>query len=304
MTAASPAAPAPAAALPDVAGHFRLEQVLGSGAEATVFRATDLRTGEPAAVKVFREPRAAGTRRRELLIHSRLRHSYIVSLTSHGTGERASRAGGPDYAAMELVDGRNLQSVLRDGPADPDLTASWLHCLLKALVHIHARGIIHHDIKPSNILVPCGPGGGLTGVAKLTDFGIATSSLFPPVPSTSGTAHYMSPEQASGTGSGAPGDVYSLGLVALECLTGTKQFPGTPIESMVARTLRPPRVPDTLDRRWARLLTAMTALDPAERVTARQALRLLRRLRRPGSIGIEQGAGNGQDAVGNCLRRQ
>ncbi|NKX52415.1 hypothetical protein HER39_17925, partial [Arthrobacter deserti] len=64
MTAASPAAPAPAAALPDVAGHFRLEQGLGSGAAATVFRATDLRTGEPAAVKVFREPRAAGTRRR------------------------------------------------------------------------------------------------------------------------------------------------------------------------------------------------------------------------------------------------
>jgi eukaryotic-like serine/threonine-protein kinase len=92
----------------------------------------------------------------------------------------------------------------------------------------------------------------------------------------------MSPEQAAGKQTGRPGDIYSLGLVALEILTGTRPFPGGAVESMLARTLSPPRIPNTVSRRWARLIAAMTALDPADRVTARQALRLLRRVQPPG----------------------
>jgi len=259
----------------DFAGRFRLGAVLGSGAEATVYRATDLSTGRPAAVKIFRKPAEGSLQRREVLIQSRIRHRHIVALTGHGGS--AAGPGQTDYAALELVEGRSLRAVLSSGAADPALAAAWLRCLLKALMHIHARGIVHHDIKPSNILIPHTPDGQVSGEAKLADFGIATSSAVPSASSGSGTAHYMSPEQAAGAEAGTAGDIYSLGLVALECLTGSRPFPGTPLESMVARTLRPPQVPATVDRRWARLITAMTTLDPAERATARQALRLLRR---------------------------
>ena len=98
---------------------------------------------------------------------------------------------------------------------------------------------------------------------------------------SSGTVHYMSPEQAAGRHPGAPGDIYSLGLVLLECLTGAKAFPGTPVESLVARTLRDPEIPAGIGASWVSLLTAMTAQDPAARPSAAAAGRLAAKLPRP-----------------------
>jgi eukaryotic-like serine/threonine-protein kinase len=270
----------PAAPDQDTAGPFRLEKILGRGAEATVYRATDTRTGEPAAVKAFHKAHTGNTPRREVLIHSQIRHKSITAMTGHG--EPSENPAGSEYLVMELVEGKNLGDVLRSGPTNPHLTTSWLSHMLKALAHLHARSIVHHDIKPSNILIPHTPDGRPTGHAKLTDFGVATSTTVPCTSSAYGTAHYMSPEQAAGAQTGQPGDIYSLGLVAMEILTGTRPFPGSAVESMLARTLSPPRIPNTLGRRWARLIAAMTAVDPADRLTARQALRLLRRVHPPG----------------------
>lgn len=254
-------------------GRFRLEEVLGSGSEAVVYRAVDSRGGRPVALKVFRRPGDEGGERREVLIQRGIRHSGIVALQDY-----AGTEGVPDYAVLELVEGSSLKDILSSGAADPRLAASWAESLLKSLAHIHNRGIVHNDIKPSNILIPYGPNSPVTGQAKLTDFGMASSAAVPCTSSGHGTAHYMSPEQAARGATGAAGDIYSLGLVLLESLTGARPFPGGAIESMLARTLHRPFIPAVLGRRWAALIGAMTAVDPSERVTARQALRLLRRV--------------------------
>jgi serine/threonine protein kinase len=241
-----------------------------------VYRATDTRTNEPAAVKVFHKRHTGNAERREVLIHGQIRHKSITAMTGHG--QPADNHTGSEYLVMELVEGKNLRDVLHSGPTDPHLAKSWLRHMLKALAHLHTRGIVHHDIKPANILIPHNSQGRPTGHAKLTDFGVATGTAMPCTSSGYGTAHYMSPEQAAGEQTGQPGDIYSLGLVALEIRTGTRPFPGSAIESMLARTLSPPPIPNTVGRQWARLIAAMTAVNPADRVTARQALRLLRRV--------------------------
>ncbi|MCG2623662.1 serine/threonine protein kinase [Arthrobacter sp. I2-34] len=259
-----------------VDGRFQLEGVLGSGSEAIVYRAADNRGGRPVALKVFRKPWNEGGERREVLIQRRIRHSGIVALQDYADHTGAGDA--PDYAVLELVEGATLKNILSSGPAEPRLVAAWAESLLMSLAHIHSRGIVHHDIKPSNILIPHGPKGRIATHAKLTDFGIASSRALPCTSSGYGTAHYMSPEQAAGGTAGAAGDIYALGLVLLESLAGARPFPGGAIQSMLARTLRRPHIPADLGRRWAALIGAMTAVDPSERVTARQALRLLRRV--------------------------
>ncbi|MGM0931021.1 MAG: protein kinase domain-containing protein [Actinomycetota bacterium] len=133
-------------------------------------------------------------------------------------------------------------------------------------------------MKPSNILIPRAPDGQAPGQTKLTDFGMASSSAVQCTSSGYGTAYYMSPEQAAGRPQGPAEDIYSLGLVLLESLIGIRPFPGGAITSMLTRTLRRPLVPAILGRRWVALIGSMTAVDPSERVTARQALRLLHRV--------------------------
>jgi eukaryotic-like serine/threonine-protein kinase len=272
---AGTALPAPGA---ELGGRFRLEAVLGSGSEAVVYRAADSCDGRPVALKVFRRPEPEGGLRREIVIQRRLRHRGIVALLDYA--EHSGTGGLPEYAVLELVEGATLKEILGSGAADPRLVASWAGSLLKSLAYIHDRGIAHHDIKPSNILIPYGPDGRAAGRTKLTDFGIASSAAVPCTSSGYGTAHYMSPEQAAGRPPGSAGDIYSLGLVLLESLTGARPFPGSAVTSMLTRTLRRPGVPAVLGRRWAALIGSMTAVDPSERVTARQALRLLHRVQR------------------------
>jgi eukaryotic-like serine/threonine-protein kinase len=266
----------------DVDGRFRLEDVLGSGSEAVVYRAADSRTGRPVALKVFRKPGHEGGQRREILIHRRLRHRGIVALQDYA--DHARFEGLPDFTVLELVEGPTLKDILESGAADPRLVSSWAESLLKSLSYIHDRGIVHHDIKPSNILIPQTPDGQASGQTKLTDFGMASSSAVPCTSSGHGTAFYMSPEQAAGRPQGRAGDIYSLGLVLLESLTGARPFPGGAITSMLTRTQRRPHIPAALGRRWAALIGSMTAVDPSERVTARQALRLLHRVQLRSSL--------------------
>jgi eukaryotic-like serine/threonine-protein kinase len=274
----------PAASGPrPIAGRYRLGPVLGSGSEAVVYRAADLRTGERVAVKIFRPEASHADERfqREVDIHRRLHHWAVVPVRDHGRIPADDADDAPRrFTVMELVEGRNLRSILYTGPAAPAMTAAWLGSILDALVQVHRKGIVHNDIKPANILVPSAADGSPSLVARLTDFGVATSRRHAPLASTSGTAHYISPEEAFGAKATAASDIYALGLVALECLTGAKAFPGTAVESMVARTLRSPGLPYTLGRRWHALLAAMTAARPEDRPAARQALRQLHRINR------------------------
>ncbi|MFJ6455210.1 serine/threonine-protein kinase [Paenarthrobacter sp. NPDC091669] len=266
-------------------GRYRLGARLGDGSEAYVNEALDLRTGKHVAVKIFRATDPSTTEaardspfRREVDIHSRLRHQNIVAVLGSGTTADEDSQRSRNYLVMDLMDGKDLRSILHEHPASPEQTVAWMSGIAKALTHLHRRGIVHNDIKPGNILVdfradPDGP-----GIARLTDFGIAIDGRHEAPKSSSGTPHYLSPEEVCGGTSTPASDIYSLGLVALECLTGTKAFPGPPLESMVARTLGEPRIPGTVRRRWSMVLHAMTDPDPAGRPSASQTVGMLRRL--------------------------
>ncbi|MGO4147884.1 serine/threonine-protein kinase [Paenarthrobacter sp. YAF11_1] len=266
-------------------GRYRLGGRLGGGSEAYVNEALDLHTGKHVAIKIFRGTEPATTDpvkdspfRREVDIHSRLRHQNIVAVLGSGTTADEDSQRRRNFLVMDLMDGSDLRSILHEQPASPEQTVVWMSGIAKALTHLHRRRIVHNDIKPGNILVdfhadPEGP-----GIAKLTDFGIAIDGRHSAPKSSSGTPHYLSPEEVRGGTSTSASDIYSLGLVALECLTGTKAFPGPPLESMVARTLGEPRIPGTVRRRWSMVLHAMTDPDPAGRPSASQVVGMLRRL--------------------------
>src|SRR5205823_4403033 len=134
-----------------------------------------------------------------------------------------------------------------------------------ALAYVHGHGTIHRDIKPANILID------REGQPKITDFGIARlvdSARRTATGVTVGTAAYLSPEQVTGAEVGPACDVYSLGLVLLECLTGRREYPGTGAEAALARLHRPPEIPASLPRPWPGLLAAMTDSDPSRRPAA------------------------------------
>jgi len=185
------------------------------------------------------------------------------------------------YIVMELVDGTDLRSKIADGALHPDEVAAMGADLAEALHYVHARGIIHRDIKPANVLLAPSGFPGRAMHAKLADFGIARlfdATRLTATGSLLGTAGYLSPEQALGNTIGPPSDVYSLGLVLLECLTGERAFTGTAIESAMARLQRQPHIPAHLGQRWAAVLGGMTIREPADRLSAGDAAVQLRRL--------------------------
>ena len=144
--------------------------------------------------------------------------------------------------------------------------------LTEALVVVHARGVVHRDIKPANILLAPSPLPGQAFDAKLADFGIAAIVDAARVTATGtvlGTAAYLSPEQATGARVGPASDIYSLGLVLLESLTGEPAFPRTrDVQTALARLVSPPTIPDELGIEWVHLLRRMTSSEPGERPTA------------------------------------
>ena len=144
--------------------------------------------------------------------------------------------------------------------------------LADALAHVHSNGIIHRDLKPANVLL------GTDGRPRLADFGIARALDGTAVTGTGyvvGTAAYLAPEQVRGEWVGPAADVYALGLVLLEALTGRREYPGALVESATARLHRPPNIPDSLPSDLRTTLFAMTALEPAVRPTAAEVVGLL-----------------------------
>ena len=251
-------------------GRFVVHEKLGRGATATVFRGTDLADGRPVALKIAEGPSAPQAERisSEARVLEALDHPAIVRFIGQGVVPDGDSWAGRPFLVEELVYGGSLAERIRDGAADPVEVARWGAAALSGLAHVHARGLVHRDIKPANILLS----ELRRSAVRIADFGIATPAGTALEPGdSSGTVHYMCPEQAAGRQPGPPGDIYSLGLVLLECLTGTKAFAGTPVESLVARTLRDPEVPAQLGKPWVSLLRAMTAMDPGARPSAAAA---------------------------------
>ncbi|KQR16732.1 serine/threonine-protein kinase [Cellulomonas sp. Leaf334] len=269
--------------------RYQLEQQLGRGGSGEVFRATDVRLQRAVALKLFSigaaTPQDIRRYAHEARVLSSLTHPSLVALLDVGADVLPD--GGPvAFLVMELVDGRTLRDTIADGPLTPSVTADVGRQLALALAHAHGAGVVHRDVKPSNVLVAAdrSASGRLDAPwmpVVLADFGIAvTTASAPEAPrGTSGTAGYQSPEQALGHPAGPASDVYSLGLVLLECLTGVRAYPGDPLTSSLARLLEPVEVPARFGRDWGRLLLAMTAEDPSARPAPAVVAAELRALR-------------------------
>ncbi|NMN95030.1 protein kinase domain-containing protein [Antrihabitans stalactiti] len=263
-----------------LAGRYRLGERIGRGGMADVFRADDELLHRPVAVKVFRLDTPAGQDRRridaEVRILAALRHPGLVTVFDAGAVDEPGGDTAP-FLVMEFIDGPTLGRRLADGPLTAELTGQLGTELSTTLAYIHGNGVVHRDIKPANILLDTESA---AGAAKLTDFGIARlldSTRITMHGMAIGTANYLSPEQATGDPAGPPADVYSLGLVLIECLTGHVAYPGSGIEAAVARLHRPPMIPTDHGPEWTRLLTAMTALSPGDRPSAADVAHTLAR---------------------------
>jgi len=258
---------------PLLGGRYRLLEQLGAGINASVHRAADELLGREVAVKVIRQADEAGRHRDdEAKVLARLNHTSLVTLLDAGLD--CSDPGPPQiYLVMELAQGPDLRRRLRDGPLAARQAAQIGQDLADGLDYIHHRGVVHRDVKPGNIMLFDYSNDASRLRAKLTDFGIALMVDAAVAGGTGvlGTAGYLSPEQAKGEPVGPPSDVYSLGLVLLECLTGQPAFPGPPLESAVARLLKDPPIPGSLDPQWRLLLQAMTAAAPEARPSAGEA---------------------------------
>ena len=248
--------------------RYRLGPMLGRGGMATVHAATDIKLRRRVAVKLFRpgsdenmlarletEARLLGG-----LSHPGLLRVFDVSLDSD-----------QPYLVMQLIDGCTLRKSMNAGRLRPVLVARLGARLAETLRYIHSRQIVHRDIKPSNVLLDD------EGSGYLADFGIATligSARLTATGHCIGTAAYLAPEQVAGADPRPSADIYSVGLVLLECLTGRPEFPGSDVEAAVARLGRAPHVPDWLPPALRETLVAMLSRAPAERPDAARCVEL------------------------------
>lgn len=254
-------------------GRYKLQELIGRGGSAAVYKAVDDVLGRFVAVKVFRpDVSDEGELRRqeaEVQLLSTFNHSGLVTVYDAGREDSPSD-GARSFVVMELAQGKDLRNRLRLGRLESRDVAKIGHQLAAALDYVHVQGVIHRDLKPANIMLAFDEDTG-EARAKLMDFGIARvieGTRLTATGQTVGTATYLSPEQAQGGALGTSSDIYSLGLVLLECLTGHVEFPGSPVESAVARLQRGPVIPAEIGPGWVRLLSRMTAMNPAARPDA------------------------------------
>ncbi|MFF6771987.1 serine/threonine-protein kinase [Streptomyces sp. NPDC012637] len=269
---AKPVLPDPRLTARAVAGRYRLDRHLGSGGAADVYEALDLRLRRPVAVKVFRPEDARRTGAQcgeEARLLARMHHPGLVTL--YDSGEEDGRP----FLVMQLVRGRTLRRRIARAVLTPAETCRMGSALASALAHVHAHGVVHRDVKPSNILLD------RADTPHLSDFGISRRfdgpADAPPEGHGTfvGTASYMAPEQALGRKAGPGADVYSLGLVLLEALKGEAEYGGSPLEAALAHLNRPPVLPPGLPVGLARLLSAMTVLPAEARPDAAACARVL-----------------------------
>lgn len=246
--------------------RYRIIERIGSGGMADVYCAEDLQLGRKVALKLlhrrFAEDEEFVERfRREASSAAGLQHPNVVGVYDRGEWD------GTYYIAMEYLEGRSLKQVVHDrAPLDPVSAIDIVLQVLKAARFAHRRGIIHRDLKPHNVMIDD------EGRVKVTDFGIARAgaSDMTQTGSIMGTAQYLSPEQAQGHAVGATSDLYAVGVVLYELLTGVVPFDGdSPVTVALKHVAEPPPVPSVLNPAVTPELDAVVARamakDPSER---------------------------------------
>ncbi len=224
-----------------VDSKYRVDRVLGRGGMGAVYCAHDMRLERDVAIKVVRaellaDPDARSRFRREAQLVARLQHPGIVSVFDYGT-----LPDGAAFLVMEYVRGRDLRAVLRaDGPMAPDRVTRLLRAIAAPVDAAHALGVLHRDLKPENILLPDGDVG-----AKVLDFGVAKllgsdgtmqeNETLTLAGQPIGTPAYMAPEQLAGASVSTRTDVFALGAIAYELLTGTPPFGRGPLVEIATR---------------------------------------------------------------------
>ncbi|GAA0348546.1 serine/threonine protein kinase [Actinoallomurus spadix] len=249
---------------PDVLNNrYVLDERLAIGGMGEVWKATDRLLGRPVAVKLLKQQYLddetfRGRFRAEARFAAALQHSGIAQVFDYGEQDDLA------YLVMELVAGETLSQILaRDGRLSADATLDLVGQAARALHVAHSAGIIHRDIKPGNLMVTG------DGTVKITDFGIARSgdSSMTQTGMVMGTAQYVSPEQATGKKVTPAADLYSLGVVAYECLTGGPPFVADTPVALALKHVReePPPLPSSVSPAVRGLVSAMLAKHPDDR---------------------------------------
>jgi hypothetical protein len=251
--------------------RFQVSGLLGRGVGTAVYGAHDQELDRPVAVKLFPaglDPTACRRVADEARALDRLDHRCLVSVFDGGVYR------GRPFLVMQWIRGQSLSAMLRGGALPVESAVPLVALLADGLAHVHSRGVVHRDVKPSNILLD------RQGVPYLVDFGIALlpgQSRVTSVNEIIGTPAYLAPEQVHGGPLGPAVDIYALGLVLLECLTGRREYDGaSKTEAALARLTRAPRIPADLPAELVGLLRAMTAAEPRRRPTADHCVEALR----------------------------
>jgi serine/threonine protein kinase len=260
-------------------GRYRVEEVLGSGGMAVVYAARDEELHRDVAVKLLADNLAEDPEFRERFLRearlaARLSHPNVVRVFDAGAD------GGRPYIVMELVRGETLADVLRrEGRLDPAEVTRIGRQAAAGLAHAHAHGLVHRDVKPQNLLLR------EDGVVKVADFGIArpatATQRLTEVGAILGTAAYLAPEQAHGQDVSATADVYSLGVVLYECLTGRTPYRGDTLAQLLTAQERDaaepvsdlaPGVPPQLEETVMRCLARNPEYRPASAAAVERML--------------------------------
>ncbi len=268
-----------------LSGRYRVDEPIGHGGMASVFRGYDLTLGRPVAIKILDSALAADSSfrtrfRLEAQAASRMSSATIVRVYDAGEDSEVDDAGKRHpipFIVMELVGGRLLKDIIAAGPVPVPDAIRYVDGILEALEYSHRAGVVHRDIKPGNVMVTP------SGQVKVMDFGIAravsdSSSTVAETTSILGTAAYFSPEQAKGDVVDARADLYSTGVVLYELLTGQQPFRGdTPVavayQHVSEAPVAPSEVVDTVPRALDAVVLRALAKDPFQRFPDAAAFR-------------------------------